>query len=391
MDINRFNELFGTGATPIAAFSPGRINLIGDHTDYNGGHVFPCALTIGTYGMARLRDDDKIFLYSENFGDSGVVESSLNNLKPKHRDDWTIYPESVIWSIRKKGFKVDKGMDLYFKGNIPEGAGLSSSASIEILTGFMVKELFELETLTLMDLALRAQYGENCYVGTGCGIMDQFTCALGKKDNAIFLDTHTLEYKYIPLDLKDTAVVITDSKIKHNLVSSAYNDRRKECEKGLDQLQRMIDISSLGELNNQQFERYKILISDEITQKRVKHAVTENRRTVHAVEALAEGNMEEFGRLMNKSHISLRDNYEVSCEEIDLLVHTALDIHGVIGSRMSGGGFGGCTVSLVRKRTINLFKDKLTAVYKSNYGMEPDFYTVSIGDGVHLIDISEVI
>ena len=376
-----FTQIFGAGADPEVFFAPGRVNLIGDHTDYNGGHVFPCALTLGTYGFVRKRDDDTLNLYSENFSSDGVVTSSIHDLSPSGIGVWTDYPRGVIWAFAKKGYTIDCGMDILFYGDIPGGAGLSSSASIEVLMGTILRDLFGFQELPVTRIALLGQYAENHYIGTQCGIMDQFTSAVGKADHAIFLNTYSLDYELVPIRLGDICLIVTNSGITHSLVSSAYNERRRECERGLDMFQKVIDINSLGDLNNEQFDRYQFLIPDETIRKRVKHAVSENRRTVHALNALKENDIFEFGRLMNKSHLSLRDDYEVSCEEIDFLVKTAWEVPGVIGSRMTGGGFGGCTVSLVKKRNRNLFKNKLAACYQEAYGKVPEFYEVKIGDG----------
>ncbi len=384
MNINelkdKFKALFGAGEEPEVFFAPGRVNLIGEHTDYNGGHVFPCALTLGTYGVARKRNDRTLRLYSENFNSLGIITASLDDLEKKEDGDWTNYPKGVIWAFHKFGHTIQEGLDILFYGDIPNGSGLSSSASLEVLTGIILRDMCDMEHISMEKIANLSQYAENRYIGMNCGIMDQFASAMGKEGHAIFLDTNRLDYVHVPIALGDVRIVITNSKVKHDLVSSAYNDRRKECEKGLAMMQKMIDIDSLGELNNEQFERYKILINDEIIQKRVKHAVSENRRTVHALDALKENNIEELGRLMNKSHLSLRDDFEVSCDEIDLLVKTAWEVPGVLGSRITGGGFGGCTVSLVKQRNLNLFKNKLSAVYRQAYNIGPEFYVVDIGD-----------
>lgn len=377
----KFKQIFGAGEEPDLFFAPGRVNLIGDHTDYNGGHVFPCALTLGTYGLVRRRTDDTLNLYSENFSSDGVLTFSIRDLSPSGGGLWTDYVRGVIWAFEKHGYSISNGMDLFIYGNIPGGSGLSSSASVEVLTGTILRDYFNFEQISPARTALLGQYAENHYIGTQCGIMDQFASALGKENHAIFLDTYTLDYELVPIELGDIGLIITNSGITHNLVSSAYNERRSQCERGLDMLQKVIDINSLGDLNNEQFERYKVLIPDETIRKRVRHAVSENRRTVHALSALRENDILEFGRLMNKSHLSLRDDYESSCEEIDFLVKTAWDIPGVIGSRITGGGFGGCTVSLVKKRNRNLFKNKLTACYQEAYGITPRFYEADIGGG----------
>lgn len=378
---DKFTEVFGPGSEPEIYFAPGRVNLVGEHTDYNGGHVFPCALTMGTYGVVRRREDTTLNFYSENISSGGVVSVPLDKLEPSTEAEWTNYLSGVVWAFQKHGYRLEHGLDVYIYGTIPNGAGLSSSASLEVLMGIIIKDIYGFDDIPMTKIAFLGQYAENCFNGMNCGIMDQFASAMGKKEHAIFLDTNTLEYELVPMNLGDVCIIITNSNVKHSLISSAYNERRKECEKGLAMLQKMIDINSLGELTNEQFERYKVLISDETIQKRVRHAITENRRTVHGLDALKNNDIAEFGRIMNKSHLSLRDDFEVSCEEIDLLVKTALDIPGVLGSRITGGGFGGCTVSLVKKRNRNLFKNKLAATYKQAYGIEPEFYTVEIGDG----------
>ena len=379
--LEKFQEVYGGEGDIRSYFAPGRVNLIGEHTDYNGGHVFPCALTIGTYGLARKREDNKLRFYSMNFSKLGVIESSLEDLVPSEKAGWTNYPKGVMWAFEKRGYKLTSGMDFMIYGNIPNGSGLSSSASLEVLTGTMLKDLFGIEELTMQDLALIGQYSENNFNGMNCGIMDQFASAMGKKDCAIFLDTNTLHYEYAPVKLPDAKIVITNSKVKHSLVSSAYNDRRNESETALKDLQKVIDVKTLGDLTEEQFEAHKDAIQDPICRKRAKHAVYENQRTIKAVQALKDNKVEEFGKLMNASHVSLRDDYEVSCEEIDILVDLAWKIPGVIGSRITGGGFGGCTVSIVKDEAVEEFKEKLTAVYQEKVGKIPEFYVVSIGDG----------
>ncbi len=377
----KFQEMFGSEGNICTYFAPGRVNLIGEHTDYNGGHVFPCALTIGTYGAARRREDRKLRFYSMNFEKTGVVESSLDDLNPCGDKNWTAYPKGVIWAFGEKGHPIDCGFDMVIYGNIPNGSGLSSSASVEVLTGVILKDLFDISEISLPDIALYGQYSENNYNGMNCGIMDQFASAMGKKDHAIFLDTSDLSYEYARVALSDAKIVITNSKVKHALVDSAYNDRRQESETALSELQQVVGIKGLGDLTEEQFETYKSAIKDEVRQKRAKHAVYENRRTIRAVEALKKDDVEEFGRLMNASHVSLRDDYEVSCEEIDILVEAAWKIPGVLGSRITGGGFGGCTVSIVKNEAVEAFQEQLLAVYKEKTGKQCEFYVVDIGDG----------
>ena len=378
--IEEFARQFGEAKDAAVYFAPGRVNLIGEHTDYNGGHVFPCALTIGTYAAVRLRSDRSLNLYSMNFADEGVYHTSLDELKPSEAAGWTNYPKGVMWAFEERGFKIPQGMDMVLFGDIPAGSGLSSSASLEVLTGFILKDLFDFE-VDNKDIALIGQYSENNFNGCNCGIMDQFASAMGKKDNAIFLDTATLEYEYAPIRLDGAKIVVTNSLVKHSLVASAYNDRRKESARALSMLKSRIDCASLGELSEDEFEANKEAITDPVALKRGKHAVYENQRTIKAVRALKNNDLETFGRLMNESHISLRDDYETSCTECDILAETAWTIPGVIGSRITGGGFGGCTVSLVKDEAVEEFKKTLSTVYEERTGKTPEFYVVSIGDG----------
>lgn len=381
-----FAELFGDSEGARFYFSPGRVNLIGEHTDYNGGHVFPCALTLGTYGAARKREDNKIHLYSMNLDSFGVVEASLDDLTNKKEYNWANYPLGVVWAFKEKGHTITSGFDMVIWGNIPNGSGLSSSASLEVLTGVILTDLFEIKDLSMTDLALIGQYSENNFNGCNCGIMDQFAVAMGKKDHAIFLNTSDLSYEYAPCVLDGAKIVITNSKVKHSLVDSAYNDRRNECAAALKALQSELDIQALGDLTPEEFEAHKSLIKDEIQLQRAKHAVYENQRTIDAVTALKAGDIESFGILMNQSHISLRDDYDVSCEEIDILVDLAWKIPGVLGSRITGGGFGGCTVSIVKDESIDTFIETIGKTYLEKVGHEAEFYTVDIGDGASRLD-----
>ena len=376
----KFEELFGNEGEIGVYFAPGRVNLIGEHTDYNGGHVFPCALTIGTYMAARKRSDRKVRFYSMNFESLGVIECSLDNLTPKDNGEWTNYPMGIIWAFEGRGMKLDTGLDICLYGNIPNGSGLSSSASLEVVTGFMLRDIYGFD-VTNQDLALIGQYSENNFNGCNCGIMDQFASAMGKADNAIFLDCNTLKFEYAPIKLEGAKIVVTNSMVKHSLVTSAYNDRRNESAQALKDLQTVCGIETLGDLTEDEFEKYKSSIKDEVNRARAKHAVYENQRTIKAVAALKENDIETFGKLMNASHVSLRDDYETSCEEVDVLVEEAWKIDGVIGSRITGGGFGVCTVSIVKDEAIDEFKEKLTAAYEEKVKKTPEFYVVSIGDG----------
>jgi len=376
-----FLKLYGEGGEVRTYFAPGRVNLIGEHTDYNGGHVFPCALTLGTYGLARKREDRTLRFYSVNFEKLGVVETSLDDLVPHKEASWTNYPKGVMWAFEKRGYRLDHGLDILIWGNIPNGSGLSSSASLEVLTGVILKDIYGFDQVSMVDIALIGQDAENNFNGCNCGIMDQFASAMGKKDHAIFLDTNTLNYEYAPVVLEDAKIVITNSKVKHSLVDSAYNDRRNESETALRELQTEVEIQTLGDLTEEEFEMYKNAIQDPIRQKRAKHAVYENQRTIRAVEALKNNDVELFGKLMNASHQSLRDDYEVSCEEIDILVDLAQAMPGVLGSRITGGGFGGCTVSIVKNDTVDRFVEEIGKAYQEKVGHEAEFYVVEIGDG----------
>lgn len=380
MLLGKFAELFGDADGVKVYFAPGRVNLIGEHTDYNGGHVFPCALTIGTYAAARKRADKKLRFYSTNFEEIGVMESDVEDLKASKEAGWTNYPKGVMWAFSLRGMQMENGLDMVIYGNIPNGSGLSSSASLEVLTGYLLRDLYGF-SVTNVELAQIGQYSENNFNGCNCGIMDQFASAMGKKDNAIFLNTADLSYEYAPLALEGAKIIVTNSKVKHSLVDSKYNERRSECEQALKELQTVVNIDGLGDLTEEQFEANQSVITDDIRRKRAKHAVYENQRTLRAVEALKNNELALFGKLMNESHISLRDDYEVSCEEIDVLVEEAWKVEGVIGSRITGGGFGGCTVSLVKDEAVAEFQEKVGAAYRERFGIQADFYVVEIGDG----------
>lgn len=382
--IKDFKEIFGEGGDIRSYFAPGRVNLIGEHTDYNGGHVFPCALTIGTYFIARKRDDRKLRFYSKNFESLGVVEGSLDNLVWSKEADWTNYPMGVMWAFGEKGYKITNGFDILLFGNIPNGSGLSSSASVEVGTGVLLRDMYGFD-VDMIQISLIGQYSENNFNKVNCGIMDQFAIAMGKKDNAIFLDTADLSYEYAPIVLTDAKIVIACSNKKRGLGDSKYNERRAECEEALAELQKVVDIKSLGELTEEQFEANKDAIKSEVRQRRAKHAVYENRRTIKAVEALKAGDIEEFGKLMIASHDSLRDDYEVTGKELDTLVASALKQNGVIGSRMTGAGFGGCTVSIVKNDAIDAFIENVGKEYLDTIGYAADFYVVEVGEGAGVL------
>ena len=378
-----FEDTFGAPAE-LVCFAPGRVNLIGEHIDYNGGHVFPCALTLGTYGAARRRADRTVRMASANFPEAGVTEVSLDDLAYRKEDGWTNYVKGVIWAFAKNGYACENGFDFMVSGTIPNKSGLSSSASLEVLTGETMMEMFSFDNDQIHN-ALFGQQAENQFVGMNCGIMDQFASAMGKKDHAIYLDAATLDFEYAPLTLPDAKIVITNSEVKHQLASSEYNTRRAECEKAVSEISRVRPLKTLGELTPEEFEKLKGCLSDEVLVRRARHAVTENARTAEAYEALRAGRTDTFGLLMNASHTSLEKDYEVSCPEVDFLVHEAWKIPGVIGSRITGGGFGGCTVSIVRNDAIDAFRSTLSDRYKKAYDVTAEFYIAEPGDGAHEI------
>lgn len=375
-----FIEIFGEGQEVRAFFAPGRVNLIGEHTDYNGGHVFPCALSFGTYAIARKRNDNMIKIFSKNFSDSGIVDFNKEDLKFEEGHEWGNYPKGVIKVFKDSGFLINNGLEILFFGNIPNGAGLSSSASIELVTSVVLQVLFNLD-VDMVSMVKMSQKAENEFIGVNCGIMDQFAIGMGKKDKAILLDCNTLEYKYVNINLEAASIIIANTNKRRGLADSKYNDRRSECERALTQLQEKLDIKSLGELTEKSFEEYKDLITNEVDRRRAKHAVYENRRVIRAVEALDKGNLMEFGNLMKESHASLRDDYEVTGKELDTLVEFAWEQEGTIGSRMTGAGFGGCTVSIVENNKVDEFIRNVGKKYAERIGYEASFYIASIGDG----------
>lgn len=381
-----FEKIYGEGGDIRVFFAPGRVNLIGEHTDYNGGHVFPCALSIGTYCVARRRQDRQLNFHSLNFEEAGVVRSSLDDLTPSDGAGWTNYPKGVLWTFGEQGYPISSGADFLVYGDIPAGSGLSSSASLEVVTALAARELFGFSKLPMVQLALIGQQAENQYIGMKCGIMDQFASAMGMADHAIFLDTNTLDYEYAPVPLDTQKIIITNSVVKHSLVDSAYNERRAQCEQALSDLRQVMCLDSLCALTPEAFEKVKGAIKDPVCLKRARHAVTENARTIQAVAALKAGDLATFGRLMNASHVSMRDDYEASCAETDCLAELAWAIPGVIGSRITGGGFGGCTVSIVEDGAVDDFVKKVGDGYQAATGHQAEFYIVEIGGGARVID-----
>ena len=376
-----FKEIFKQDDNIESFLSPGRVNLIGEHTDYNGVFVFTCDLDFGTYAIVRQREDKNFRMYSENFEDLGIIKFNLDNLVYDKKDDWANYPKGVIKTFLDKEFKIPNGFDVLFFGNIPNGAGLSSSASIEVLTAVILKSLFNLN-IDMVEMVKYCQIAENKFIGVNSGIMDQFAVGMGKKDNAILLDCNTLNFTYVPVKLKDMSIVIANTNKKRGLADSKYNERRSSCEEAVAVLNKNgVNIKYLGELTVEEFNKVKHFIKDEEQLKRATHAVTENERAKVAVEFLKKDDIKTFGELMNKSHISLRDDYEVTGLELDSLVEAAWEEVGTIGARMTGAGFGGCTVSIVKNSEVDNFIKNVGKKYKEKTGLEASFYIANIGDG----------
>lgn len=379
----KFYSIFNSSAD-ATFFSPGRINLIGEHTDYNGGYVFPCAITLGTYGAARKRDDQLLRFYSANFPDSGIIQLSLDNLQFNQSHSWTNYPKGVIYFLQKAGYAIHQGMDIYVEGNIPNGAGLSSSASLEMLTGIIVQTLFRL-TIDRIDIVKIGMQTENEFIGVQSGIMDQFAIGMGKDNHAILLNTNTLSHELVPLNLPEHAIIIMNTNKRRELADSKYNERRSECNIALSQLNQVLNIRTLGELNHHTFDEYNYLIKNIHHLKRARHAVWENQRTQQAKIALTTGDLAKFGRLMNASHVSLQYDYEVTGLELDTLVQAAWLQTGVVGARMTGAGFGGCAIAIVHKAHTDNFMNQVSSIYTEKIGYKPSFYTAAIASATCIL------
>lgn len=376
----KFKQVYGESDHLLRQFySPGRVNLIGEHTDYNGGHVFPCALSLGTYGIIRLREDKVIKLFSENIINGDVIEIDFDTLHYDETHGWANYPKGVIKALIESDFHINKGFEIYIWSTLPKASGLSSSASLEVLIGFMMKHLFDLN-ISLIDLALLCKDVENNYIGVNCGILDQFAVSMGKKDNAILLDCNTLKYEYVPLVLKDISIVLAHTNKERGLIDSKYNERRRECDEAVGILREHIEIETLGDLNLETFNRYSKFL-DGVILKRARHGVLENIRTLEAKEALTMGNIRLFGELMKESHISLKDNFDVTGIELDTLARLAWDFKGCIGARMTGAGFGGCTVNLVKTDMVPHFTRYIIEEYEKYIGYPCRIYTSDVGNG----------
>lgn len=374
-----FREKFAAAQTH-AYFSPGRVNLIGEHTDYNGGHVFPCAISLGTYALVAPRTDGISRLYSMNVSEQGVVQFPMHGAVKSDAYGWANYPIGVVRVMEDAGHRAAHGFDIVLYGTLPNGAGLSSSASIEVLMAVILNDELNLG-IDMVELVKFSQKAENEFVGMNCGIMDQFAVGMGKKDCAILLDCNTLSYRYSKLALDGCSIVITNTNKTHSLVTSAYNERRAQCESALKALHKVKPIKALGELTNAEFDAIASAIPDPVERRRARHAVYENNRTLEAVKALEANDVKRFGELMNASHVSLRDDYEVTGPELDTLAELAWQQDGVLGSRMTGGGFAGCTVSIVRDAAIPAFEKNVGDAYTAKIGYAPSFYVANIADG----------
>ncbi|MFB1049739.1 galactokinase [Paraliobacillus sp. JSM ZJ581] len=382
--IKDFQAIFSNFEVPHVFFAPGRINLIGEHTDYNGGYVFPASISFGTYAIATKRSDNKVRFYSKNFEENGIIETSLDHLSYNKAHSWANYPKGMLQTMIEDGHEITSGFDVLYYGNIPNGAGLSSSASIELATGVLVEHLFDL-SIDRIHMVQLGQQVENDYIGVNSGIMDQFAIGMGKKDHAILLDCTTLDYTYAPIALENYVIMIMNTNKRRELADSKYNERRSECERALQDLQKTLEINSLGELTTEAFENNKHLISNDTDRKRAKHAVYENERTKQALKELEAQNLQAFGKLLDQSHTSLQHDYEVTGIELDTIVKAAWKQPGVLGARMTGAGFGGCAIALVKTDEVDRFKTKVNAQYKDVVGYEATFYMATIGDGAKKI------
>ena len=381
--LKEYETTFGEKGKDVF-FSPGRINVIGEHTDYNGGHVFPAAISLGVYGVYGPREDKKVCLFSGNV-DGDIVEFDIDDTTVEKDDRfWANYFKGMITYLREKYDNIDHGFNLYIKANLPSGSGLSSSAAIEMLMGIILKDEFNLD-VDRIALAKMGQRTENEFVGLNSGIMDQFACIMGKKDSAIFLDCNTLDYEYKPLALGDYEIIIMATNKPHTLADSAYNGRVRECHDAVKKLQAKLDIKTLGELDNDTFDEYAYLINNETEIKRARHAVSENQRTLRATNAMQDGDLEKLGRLIDASHVSLHYDYEVTGQELDTLAEASWAQPGVLGARMIGGGFGGSAIAIVKKDQAEAFKKNVGKIYRDKIGYDASFYDAEIVDGTKRI------
>lgn len=378
--VRDFKDIFDVDDGIACFFAPGRINLIGEHLDYNGGYVFPAAISYGTYAVVRERDDGLFRFYSNNLPEQSVISCRLDELAYDQADDWANFPKGILYYLRENGAVFDQGFDVLYEGDIPNGAGLSSSASLEMVTGVMVNELYHLDK-DMLDLVQLGKRVENEYIGVNSGIMDQFAIGFGKEDRVILLDCNTLEYEYARVDLEDYIIMIMHTNKQRALSESKYNERRSECEAALSDLQNVVSIEELCALSPEQFELHKSAISSDVARMRAEHAVYEHARTKEAFAKLNAGDLKAFGSLMNDSHRSLKVLYEVTGIELDTIVAAACEQEGVLGARMTGAGFGGCAIALVDKKHTASFKENVNKLYKAKIGYDAHFYEATIADG----------
>lgn len=385
-----FEEKFRTTATDTF-FSPGRINLIGEHTDYNGGHVFPAAITIGTYGVGRPRQDKLVRLYSTNFDDTGIIEFDVDDESKLAHGAWGNFVKGVLQAMRGYGNHFTHGFELVIEGNIPNASGLSSSSSLELMIGVAVQRFFDLK-IPRLQLVASGQRAENDFIGVNTGIMDQFAIGFGETQKAIYLDTNTMIYEMVPVDLKDNVIVIMNTNKRRELADSKYNERVRETQEAVFDLQQELNIQTLGQLDEAKFNKYAHLIKNETILKRARHAVLENERTKEAVKYLNAGDLVNFGKLLNASHQSLKDDYAVTGLELDTLAETAQKVPGVLGARMTGAGFGGCAIALVDRKQVAELEATVKHAYQEKIGYAPSFYVAEIGQGAHWVGtIKEVL
>lgn len=372
--------------TPTAKyFAPGRVNLIGEHIDYNGGYVFPSAITQGTYGVARKREDKIVRCYSLNFPDFQPVEFNLEKIFYDEEDKWVKYVKGMVQLTIEEGHSIDKGFDLVIYGNIPNGAGLSSSASLEMLVGVLLEDLYTLD-IDRLDLIKIGKRVENEIIGVSTGIMDQFAIGMGQKDMAIHLNTNNLDYEMVPANFKENIILIMNTNKRRELAGSKYNERLEECKRALEILKKEADIQALGELTVDQFEELEHLLTDEVLLQRTRHVVYENNRVSETVEVLKQGDLERFGKLLTASHISLKDDYDITGAELDALVNAALSQEGVLGARMTGAGMGGCAIALVNKEKVDIVIENVQKIYTEEIGYEASFYIAEVGEGAKVLN-----
>ena len=386
--VDEYKKVFDSHSTVKGYFAPGRVNLIGGHVDYHGGFVLPCAINYGTYMIMAKRNDQMIKGYSMNFEAQGIITGNLDILKRDLSDDWFSYVKGIIKILKDKGHEINEGFNLLLNGNIPNGAGLSSSASLEIVLLEGLNDLFDLG-LTTKEMVLIAQAVENDYIGVNCGIMDQYAVAFGKNDHAILLDCEKVEHEYVPLHLKNNKIMIVNSNKQRKLSESKYNERRTESTGALEIVLENSNKGIINQLTLDDFEASKELIKNETNQKRAKHVITENLRTEKAHDALIRDDLVEFGKCISGSHKSLKEDYEVSCDELDYIAEYLQGSEGVLGARMTGAGFGGCVVSIINESVMKAVGEELTKHYKEKFGYKPSIYIADVGNGSNKIDLEK--